>query len=47
MASTDELTHEMTGFLDQTLYRWDQLCMEAPRARMLARELLAELCTAV
>jgi len=43
MAPTDELTHEMTGWLDQTLYRWDHLCMEAPRSRKLARELLVEL----
>ncbi|XP_045326282.1 Fanconi anemia group C protein isoform X2 [Leopardus geoffroyi] len=43
MAPTDELSHEIAGFLDQTLYRWDRLCLEAPRSRKLARELLAEL----
>uniref|UniRef100_A0A673TFM0 Fanconi anemia group C protein homolog n=1 Tax=Suricata suricatta TaxID=37032 RepID=A0A673TFM0_SURSU len=43
MASTDEIGHEIAGFLDQTLYRWDHLCLEAPRPRKLARELLAEL----
>ncbi|XP_058997658.1 Fanconi anemia group C protein [Mustela lutreola] len=46
LAPTDELTHEMTGFLDQTLYRWDHLRMEATRPRKLARELLSELCPA-
>ncbi|XP_042820606.1 Fanconi anemia group C protein [Panthera tigris] len=43
MAPTDDLSHEIAGFLDQTLYRWDRLCLEAPRSRKLARELLAEL----
>ncbi|XP_036074077.1 Fanconi anemia group C protein isoform X3 [Rousettus aegyptiacus] len=43
MAQTDEVTHEIIGFLDQTLYRWDRLCMEAPTSRKLARELLTEL----
>ncbi|XP_036989230.2 Fanconi anemia group C protein isoform X1 [Artibeus jamaicensis] len=43
MAQTDEMTHEIIGFLDQTLYRWDHLCMEAPASRKLARELLTEL----
>uniref|UniRef100_A0A8P0TA17 Fanconi anemia group C protein homolog n=1 Tax=Canis lupus familiaris TaxID=9615 RepID=A0A8P0TA17_CANLF len=43
VAPTDEITHEIIGFLDQTLYRWDHLCEEAPRSRKLARELLAEL----
>ncbi|XP_057161587.1 Fanconi anemia group C protein isoform X2 [Ursus arctos] len=43
MAPSDEIAHDMTGFLDQTLYRWDHLRMEAPRSRKLARELLAEL----
>ncbi|XP_054444064.1 Fanconi anemia group C protein [Pteronotus mesoamericanus] len=43
MAQTDEITHEIIGFLDQTLYRWDHLCMEAPASRKLARELLTEL----
>ncbi|GAB5579762.1 Fanconi anemia group C protein isoform X1 [Prionailurus iriomotensis] len=43
MAPTDELSNEIAGFLDQTLYRWDRLCLEAPRSRTLARELLAEL----
>ncbi|XP_004440869.1 PREDICTED: Fanconi anemia group C protein [Ceratotherium simum simum] len=43
MAHTDEITHEIASFLDQTLYRWDHLCMEAPASRKLARELLAEL----
>ncbi|KAF5912644.1 hypothetical protein HPG69_007633 [Diceros bicornis minor] len=43
MAHTDEITHEIASFLDQTLYRWDRLCMEAPASRKLARELLAEL----
>lgn len=43
MAQTDEITHEIIGFLDQTLYRWDRLCMEAPTSRKLARELLTEL----
>ncbi|XP_039736409.1 Fanconi anemia group C protein isoform X2 [Pteropus medius] len=43
MAQTDEVTHEIIGFLDQTLYRWDRLCVEAPTSRKLARELLTEL----
>ncbi|XP_032492335.1 Fanconi anemia group C protein isoform X1 [Phocoena sinus] len=43
MAQTDAIMHEIIGFLDQTLYRWDHLCVEAPRSRKLARELLAEL----
>ncbi|XP_077605626.1 Fanconi anemia group C protein [Crocuta crocuta] len=43
MAPTDEIGHEIAGFLDQTLYRWDHLCLEAPRPRKLAQELLAEL----
>lgn len=43
MAQTAELTREVTGFLEQTLYRWDRLCTEAPASRELARELLAEL----
>lgn len=43
MAQTDAVMHEIIGFLDQTLYRWDHLCVEAPRSRKLARELLAEL----
>ncbi|XP_037653427.1 Fanconi anemia group C protein isoform X1 [Choloepus didactylus] len=43
MAQTAEITHEIIGFLDQTLYRWDHLCMEASRSRELARELLKEL----
>ncbi|XP_058157540.1 Fanconi anemia group C protein [Dasypus novemcinctus] len=43
MAQTDEITHEIIGFLDQTLYRWDHLGMEASRSGQLARELLQEL----
>ncbi|KAM5331694.1 Fanconi anemia group C protein isoform 3-T4 [Glossophaga mutica] len=43
MAQTDEMTHEIISFLDQTLYRWDHLCVEAPASRKLARELLREL----
>lgn len=43
IAQTDAITHEVIGFLDQTLYRWDHLCVEAPRPRELARELLTEL----
>ncbi|XP_005384737.1 PREDICTED: Fanconi anemia group C protein [Chinchilla lanigera] len=43
MACTDEITHEIIGFLDRTLYRWDHLCTEAPRPAKLARELLQEL----
>ncbi|XP_036712606.1 Fanconi anemia group C protein isoform X2 [Balaenoptera musculus] len=43
MAQTDAIMHEIIGFLDQTLYRWDRLCVEAPRSRKLAQELLAEL----
>ncbi|EHB04957.1 Fanconi anemia group C protein [Heterocephalus glaber] len=43
MACTDEITYEIIGFLDQTLYRWDYLCSEAPRSAKLARELLQEL----
>ncbi|KAM9207298.1 Fanconi anemia group C protein isoform 3-T3 [Dugong dugon] len=43
MAQTEEITHEIIGFLDQTLYRWDQLCIEAPRPRKVARDLLTEL----
>nr|XP_012603644.1 Fanconi anemia group C protein isoform X2 [Microcebus murinus] len=43
MAHTDEITHEIIGFLDQTLYRWDRLGIEAPGAGELAKELLQEL----
>ncbi|XP_073908674.1 Fanconi anemia group C protein isoform X3 [Castor canadensis] len=43
MAGTDELTHEIIGFLDQTLYRWEHLGIEPPRSGKLARELLQEL----
>ncbi|XP_023591587.1 Fanconi anemia group C protein [Trichechus manatus latirostris] len=43
MAQTEDITHEIIGFLDQTLYRWDQLCIEAPRPRKVARDLLTEL----
>ncbi|XP_049628193.1 Fanconi anemia group C protein [Suncus etruscus] len=43
MASTERITQDITGFLDQTLYRWDRLCVEAPESRALARELLTEL----
>ncbi|EPY78955.1 Fanconi anemia group C protein (FACC protein)-like protein [Camelus ferus] len=43
MARTDEIMHEIVGFLDQTLYRWDHLGVDAPGSRKLARELLAEL----
>ncbi|XP_023620674.1 Fanconi anemia group C protein [Myotis lucifugus] len=45
MAQTEETARETIGFLDQTLDRWDRLCMEAPASRRLARELLTELCT--
>ncbi|KAL1785030.1 Fanconi anemia group C protein isoform X1 [Sigmodon hispidus] len=45
MAHTDALTHEITGFLDQTLYRLNHLCIEP--SRKLARELLQELCPQV
>ncbi|CAH6795760.1 Fancc [Phodopus roborovskii] len=41
MAHTDALTHEIVGFLDQTLYRSEHLCSEA--SRKLARALLQEL----
>lgn len=41
MAHTDAVTHEIVGFLDQTLYRSHHLCVEA--SRKLARELLKEL----
>ncbi|XP_069332405.1 Fanconi anemia group C protein [Eulemur rufifrons] len=43
MAHTDEITHEIIGFLDQTLYRWDRFGVEAPGAGELAKELLKEL----
>nr|XP_004656916.1 Fanconi anemia group C protein isoform X1 [Jaculus jaculus]XP_044999789.1 Fanconi anemia group C protein isoform X1 [Jaculus jaculus]XP_044999790.1 Fanconi anemia group C protein isoform X1 [Jaculus jaculus]XP_044999791.1 Fanconi anemia group C protein isoform X1 [Jaculus jaculus] len=43
MARTDEITREIIGFLDQTLYRWDRLCIEGPGSRQLATELLQEL----
>ncbi|XP_045419421.1 Fanconi anemia group C protein isoform X2 [Lemur catta] len=43
MAHTDEITHEIIGFLDQTLYRWDRFGIEAPGAGELAKELLKEL----
>ncbi|XP_066113521.1 Fanconi anemia group C protein isoform X1 [Saccopteryx bilineata] len=42
MAQTDEITREITGFFDQTLYRWDHLFPEAPAWRELASELLSE-----
>ncbi|XP_040612066.1 Fanconi anemia group C protein isoform X2 [Mesocricetus auratus] len=41
MANTDAVTHEIVGFLDQTLYRSDHLCVAA--SRKLARELLQKL----
>ncbi|XP_008575679.1 PREDICTED: Fanconi anemia group C protein-like [Galeopterus variegatus] len=43
MAHSGEMTHEIVGFLDHTLYRWDCLGLEAPRSRKLAGELLQEL----
>lgn len=43
VAHTEETAHEIISFLDRTLYRWDQLCVEAPASRTLARELLQEL----
>lgn len=43
MARTDDATHEIIGFLDQTLYRWDHLGMEAAGSGTLARALLQEL----
>ncbi|XP_062064530.1 Fanconi anemia group C protein isoform X2 [Lepus europaeus] len=43
VAHTEETAHEIISFLDRTLYRWDQLCIEAPASRTLARELLQEL----
>lgn len=43
MAPTEEITHEIAGFLDQTVCRWDRVCMEAPQPRQLATELLREL----
>ncbi|XP_017727007.1 PREDICTED: Fanconi anemia group C protein isoform X2 [Rhinopithecus bieti] len=47
MAHTAEITYEIIGFLDQTLYRWDRLGIESPRSEKLARELLKELRTQV
>nr|XP_012317366.1 Fanconi anemia group C protein isoform X1 [Aotus nancymaae]XP_012317367.1 Fanconi anemia group C protein isoform X1 [Aotus nancymaae]XP_012317369.1 Fanconi anemia group C protein isoform X1 [Aotus nancymaae]XP_012317370.1 Fanconi anemia group C protein isoform X1 [Aotus nancymaae]XP_012317372.1 Fanconi anemia group C protein isoform X1 [Aotus nancymaae] len=47
MAHTAEITHEIIGFLDQTLYRWDRLGIESPGSGKLARELLKELRTQV
>nr|XP_024642563.1 Fanconi anemia group C protein isoform X2 [Macaca nemestrina] len=47
LAHTAEITHEIIGFLDQTLYRWDRLGIESPRSGKLARELLKELRTQV
>ncbi|XP_032122255.1 Fanconi anemia group C protein [Sapajus apella] len=47
MAHTAEITHDIIGFLDQTLYRWDCLGIESPRSGKLARELLKELRTQV
>ncbi|XP_006717064.1 Fanconi anemia group C protein isoform X2 [Homo sapiens] len=47
MAHTAEITHEIIGFLDQTLYRWNRLGIESPRSEKLARELLKELRTQV
>ncbi|XP_006517150.1 Fanconi anemia group C protein homolog isoform X3 [Mus musculus] len=41
MAHTDAVIHEIIGFLDQTLYRSQHLCVEA--SRKLARDLLKEL----
>ncbi|XP_006867731.1 PREDICTED: Fanconi anemia group C protein [Chrysochloris asiatica] len=43
IAQTEERTHEVIGFLDQTFYRWDQLCIEAPTSGKVVRELLTEL----
>ncbi|KAM5227758.1 Fanconi anemia group C protein [Ctenodactylus gundi] len=40
MAHTDKVTQETVAFLEQTLYRWDHVCLEAPRSGELARELL-------
>ncbi|XP_003783116.3 Fanconi anemia group C protein [Otolemur garnettii] len=47
MAHTEETTHEIIGFLDRTLYRWDRLGIEAPGSKELARQLLKELHTQV
>ncbi|XP_018889104.1 Fanconi anemia group C protein isoform X1 [Gorilla gorilla gorilla] len=47
MAHTAEITHEIIGFLDQSLYRWNRLGIESPRSEKLARELLKELRTQV
>lgn len=47
VAHTEETAHEIISFLDRTLYRWDQLCIEAPGSRKLARELRQQLCAQV
>ncbi|XP_058441125.1 Fanconi anemia group C protein isoform X1 [Marmota monax] len=43
MAPTRDVTQEVIGFLDQTLYRWDQLGTGASGPGALARALLQEL----
>ncbi|KAM6169956.1 Fanconi anemia group C protein [Rhynchocyon petersi] len=43
IAQTEDIAHEMIDFLDQTLYRWDQLDIEAHGPRKVARELLTGL----
>ncbi|XP_048656300.1 Fanconi anemia group C protein isoform X2 [Marmota marmota marmota] len=43
MAPTHDVTQEVIGFLDQTLYRWDQLGTGASGPGALARALLQEL----
>nr|XP_027811632.1 Fanconi anemia group C protein isoform X2 [Marmota flaviventris] len=43
MAPTHDVTQEVIGFLDQTLYRWDQLDTGASGPGALARALLQEL----
>ncbi|XP_004685237.1 PREDICTED: Fanconi anemia group C protein [Condylura cristata] len=43
MAQSNAITCEIIGFLEQALYRWDHLSVEAPESRKLAKELLSAL----
>ncbi|XP_054982743.1 Fanconi anemia group C protein [Sorex araneus] len=43
LSQTEEISRDLIGFLDQTLCRWDRLCMGASAPRELARALLTEL----
>ncbi|XP_055983683.1 Fanconi anemia group C protein [Sorex fumeus] len=43
LSQTEEVSRDLMDFLEQTLCRWDHLCMGASAPRELARSLLTEL----